>query len=357
VVTADNVDAAKAEAFAGKVMSVLNGGMISIMTAIGHQVGLFDTMAATGQASSAQIAHAAGLNERYVREWLATMVTGGFVDYDPGRQTYTLPPEHAMFLTRAAGPNNLAVVTQFTPLLARVTDDIAACFRNGGGLPYSAYTGFHELMAEDSANVHDALLLNSIIPVVPGIIQKLSDGAEVLDVGCGSGHAMNLLAAAYPASRFAGYDVSQEAIARARSEAAAKGLGNVRFEVKDVATIDDAGRYDLITAFDAIHDQADPAAVLANIARALKPDGAFLMVDIAASSNLEDNVDHPIAPSLYAISTLHCMSVSLAQGGAGLGTMWGEQLARKMLSEAGLSNVTVTRIEGDIANNYFVATK
>jgi cyclopropane fatty-acyl-phospholipid synthase-like methyltransferase len=189
------------------------------------------------------------------------------------------------------------------------------------------------------------------------MVDRLEAGIDVLDVGCGSGHAINVMARQYPNSRFTGYDFSEEGVAAGSAEAKAWGLSNARFVAMDVAMIDESNAYDLITAFDAIHDQAAPTKVLASIARALRPDGVFLMVDIAASSNLEENADHPLGPAMYAISTMHCMTVSLALGGEGLGTMWGEQLARQKLAEAGFTSVDVKRVEGDIFNFYYVARK
>src|SRR5207244_5936072 len=129
------------------------------------------------------------------------------------------------------------------------------------------------------------------------------------------------------------------------------------FEAQDVSHLDSPGRYDLITAFDSIHDQARPTQVLAAIAKALRSRGMFLMVDIAASSHLEENMDHPLAPFLYTISCNHCMTVSLAEDGAGLGTMWGEQVAGQMLREAGFTQLEVKHIKGDIANSYYIAFK
>jgi 2-polyprenyl-3-methyl-5-hydroxy-6-metoxy-1,4-benzoquinol methylase len=134
-------------------------------------------------------------------------------------------------------------------------------------------------------------------------------------------------------------------------------LSNANFEVQDVARLNEENRFDFITAFDAIHDQAHPDNVLANISRALRPDGTFPMVDIAAASDLHENMDLPLGPMLYTVSCMHCMTVSLALGGMGLGTVWGEQLARNMLAEAGFTNVDVKQVEGDIFNNYFIATK
>jgi 2-polyprenyl-3-methyl-5-hydroxy-6-metoxy-1,4-benzoquinol methylase len=292
-----------------------------------------------------------------VREWLAAMVVGGVVEHDPEDRTYHLPPEHAAFLTRAATPDNIAVTAQFIPVLASVEDRIVESFQKGGGVPYSAYTRFHEVMAEDSGQTVVAALTDYILPLVPGLTGRLEAGIDVLDVGCGSGRALNLMARKFPNSRFTGYDFSEEAIARARTAAQKHDTTNVRFEVKDVATLDEEARYDLITTFDAVHDQADPAAVLRGIAAALRDDGVYLMQDIAGSSHLHNNLDHPLGPFMYTVSTMHCMTVSIAQGGEGLGAMWGEEKAKEMLKEAGLGEVEVERLPHDIANSYFVARK
>jgi 2-polyprenyl-3-methyl-5-hydroxy-6-metoxy-1,4-benzoquinol methylase len=353
----EELDQNKAEEFAERMLGVLNDGALALMTSIGHRTGLFDAMAGLVPSTSEQIASAANLNERYVREWLAAMVTGGIVEHDPEGGTYRLPPEHAAFLTRAATPDNIAVTAQFIPVLACVEDRIVKSFKNGGGVPYSAYTRFHEVMAEDSGQTVVAALTDYILPLVPGLTGLLEAGIDVLDVGCGSGRALDLMARKFPESRFVGYDFSEEAIARARAAAQEHGTTNVRFEVKDVATLDEEARYDLITTFDAIHDQSKPAKVLERIAAALRDDGVYLMQDIAGSSHLHNNLDHPLGPFMYTVSTMHCMTVSLAQGGAGLGTMWGEEKAKEMLREAGFGEVEVERLPHDIANSYFVARK
>ena len=355
--TTQELDLTKVQAFAGQMLGHMNGAAIALQTSIGHQTELFDTLAGLPPSTSAQIAQAAGLNERYMREWLGTMVVGGIVTYDPATKTYVLPPEHAAVLTRAAGPGNLAAFAPFVPLLANVEPGIIDSFRYGGGLPYSAFPRFQQLMAEYSSQVFDAALVPAILPLVPGLVERLQAGADVADIGCGWGHAINVMAEAFPNSRFTGYDLSDEAIATGRAEAERLGLSNARFEVVDVTAFNATERFDLITAFDAIHDQASPATVLQNIARALRPDGVFLMVDIAGSSNLEENLAHPLAPWLYTVSTMHCMTVSLAQGGDGLGTMWGEQKARQMLSEAGFSQIDVRQVEGDVLNSYYIARR
>jgi 2-polyprenyl-3-methyl-5-hydroxy-6-metoxy-1,4-benzoquinol methylase len=192
---------------------------------------------------------------------------------------------------------------------------------------------------------------------VPGLTERLRAGIDAADIGCGSGHAINLLATAFPLSRFTGYDFSDEAIEAARSEATRLGLSNARFEVRDVASLGETGRFDLVTAFDSVHDQAHPGEVLANIADALRPGGEFLMVDIKASSKVEENVEVPWGTMLYTISAMHCMSVSLGLGGDGLGTAWGRQLAVSMLEAAGFTEVDVKEIESDPFNYYYVARK
>ncbi len=354
---ADVFDQARAEAFAGQMLGILNGASLTAMSSIGHQTGLFDTMASLPAATSAQVAAAARLNERYVREWLGAMVTGKIVDYDPATRTYSLPAEHAACLTRAAGPDNLAFFTQYFSLIGQVEQKVVESFRNGGGVPYSAYPRFQQLQAEETGRVYDATLIDVTLPLVPGLVERLQEGIEVLDIGCGSGHAINLMARAFPRSTFRGYDMSEEGIAAGRAEAQRWALSNVQFEVKDVANLDEPGRYGLITAYDVIHDLAQPAKVLSVVASALRPDGIFLMIDVAASSNLEENLDHPLGPTLYTFSVTHCMTVSLAQHGAGLGTVWGEQTARRMLADAGFTQVDVKQVPGDILNNYYIATR
>jgi ubiquinone/menaquinone biosynthesis C-methylase UbiE len=356
-VTVQELDQVKAEAFAGRMVGVLNEGALAIMTSIGHRTGLFDAMSGLPPSTSAQIASAAGLNERYVREWLGAMVVGRVVEHDPEGATYRLPPEHAAWLTRAASPNNIAVTAQFIPGLASVEDEIIESFKEGGGVPYSAFPRFHEVMVEDSGQTVVAALTDAILPLVPGLTERLEGGIDVLDVGSGSGRAMNLLARKFPNSRFVGYDFSEEAIARARAEAEEYGTTNVCFEVKDVANLDEEAGYDLITTFDAIHDQAKPAKVLEGIARALRDDGVYLMQDIAGSSHVHNNLEHLLGTFLYTVSTMHCMTVSLAQDGEGLGTMWGEERAREMLREAGFAKVEVKQLPQDFANSYYVVTK
>ena len=350
-------DLAKAETFAERLLDILNNGAIALMTSIGHRTGLFDAMEKLPPSTSQQIAEAAGLQERYVREWLGAMVTGRFVDYDRVNKTYYLPPEHTAFLTRGASPDNIATFAQYIAQLGSVEDQIVECFQTGGGVPYSAFKRFHQIMAEDSGQTVVAALTESVLPLVPGLIESLERGIEVLDVGCGSGKALNKMAKLFPHSKFKGYDFSEEAIANAQTEASQLGLTNIQFELNDAATLDEVEQYDLITTFDAIHDQARPDLVLQNIYKALRPDGVYFMQDIRAKTDVGGNLDHPVAPLLYTISCLHCMTVSLAVGGMGLGAMWGEEKTQEMLAEVGFTSVEVKQLDHDFQNNFYIIKK
>ena len=340
------------------IVDVMNKGSLSLMLSIGHRVGLFDTMVSLPPSTSKQIAIASNLNERYIREWLAAMVVGKIVNYDPSNDLYFLPTEKADRLTRNTKTYNFAASMQWVPILGQVEDEIVNCFKEGGGVPYSSYKRFHEVMEEESAQTVLSVLFESIIPLVPQLEDRLKKGIKVLDIGCGSGRVMNMMANQFPLSKFTGYDISQEAIKNAQSQSLINGTKNVDFKVKDVSKILDPSTnlsFDLITAFDAIHDQAEPATVLTNIVSLLKPDdGIFLMQDILSSSLLKNNIDHPLGIFLYTISCIHCMSVSLAQDGIGLGAMWGKEKAVEMLKEAGFTKVDVKQLPHDFQNYYYI---
>ena len=357
---AHQIDTQKSEAFAESLLGMLNQGSLAVMLSIGYRTGLLDIMGKLPASTSEQIAEASGLNERYVREWLGALTTGRIVEHDPATKTYSLPPEHAGYLTREAGSDNFGVFAQYIPLLGTVEDKIIACFKNGGGVPYSEFKRFHEVMAEDSGQSVVSSLIDLILPTVPGIIKKLEKGIDVLDLGCGRGKALNLMAKVFPNSRFVGYDLSEEAIEYAKNEANHSKLKNVRFETVDLTYFHEFAsekKYDFITTFDAVHDQARPDNLLAGIFESLKDDGTYLMQDISASTEHHKNMEHPVGPLLYTISTMHCMTVSLAQGGMGLGTMWGREKAFEMLDEAGFKNIEIKNFEHDFQNDWYIIKK
>jgi ubiquinone/menaquinone biosynthesis C-methylase UbiE len=354
------LDSAKAEAFAERLLRALNDGALCLMMSVGHRVGLFDAMRKLPPSTSDEIARRAGLNERYVREWLGAMVTGRIVDVDPESKRYFLPPEHAGFLTRVAGADNLAVFTQYISLLGSVEDEIVDCFKHGGGVPYAKFPRFHAVMAEDSGQSVLSSLESHIVPLVPGLADRLATGIQMLDVGCGRGRIMNRLAELYPKSRFTGIDLSSEAVLVAWQEAAEKKLRNVEFIVSDLSEFHEKAEqeaFDLVTTFDAIHDQAKPLNVLKGIYRTLRSGGVYLMQDIKGSSQVYKNIDHPLGTFLYTVSCMHCMTVSLAQGGEGLGAMWGEEKTRQYLTHAGFRSIEKHELAHDIQNNWYVVRK
>ncbi len=355
-------DQLKAEAFAGTLLSALNHGALCLMVSLAHRTGLFDVLSKLPPATSEEIATRAGLNERYVREWLGAMTTARVVEVeaDSPPPRFSLPAEHAAFLTRAAAADNIAVFAQYVAVMGGVEDDIVECFRTGGGVPYSRFPRFQEVMAEDSGQSVLSSLESHILPLVPGLGDRLSKGIRMLDAGCGRGRILNRLAALYPASRFVGMDLSQDAVAYARQEASRAGRDNIEFRAVDLSEFNrtaESESFDFITTFDAIHDQAKPLNVLRGIHRALKPDGVYLMQDISGSSHAHQDIEHPIGTFLYTISCMHCMTVSLAQGGEGLGAMWGEEKTREYLQKAGFRSITTHRLAHDIQNNWYVVTK
>lgn len=286
--TAPTVEEQAAEQFAMRMLGVINDAALALMASVGHRTGLFQAMTGLAPGTSTEIAEAAGLLERYVREWLGAMVTGGVVRYDAATGRYVLPPEHAAFLTPAAGPDNLAAFAQELAYFAKAEDAVVDRFRSGGGLGYGAYARYLAVMGELTGAMYDASVVHSTLPLVPGLVERLERGIDVLDVGCGYGHAANLVGQAFPNSTVTGYDIDADGIAAARAEAEALGLTNVRFAVKDAAGLDEPAAFDLVTSFFAIHDLTQPTRTLAAIGRALRPGGTFLMLEAAMSSELAE---------------------------------------------------------------------
>ena len=343
------------EQAADHVADIINAGAVSVMISIGHRTGLFDVLARLPAATSEQIADTAELAERYVREWLAVMVTAGIVDFDPKHRAYRLPQAYAANLSRCGSAGNLAVYAQTIPLMGSIQDRLLTCFETGQGTRYDDYPCFHQFMAEDSMQTVVTPLFDHILPLGGDITHRLETGIDVLDAGCGRGEALMALAERYPASRFKGYDLCADAIAYAKALAGQKELANAVFATMDMTDFNEAGEYDFITSFDAVHDQKDPERLIKSLHRALRPNGIYLMQDIGGSAKLENNLSFPMAPLLYAVSCSHCMPVSLGQGGKGLGTMWGWETAEKMLRRAGFCSIERHVLEHDPMNVWFVS--
>lgn len=355
-------DPHRSEQFGNRLEDLFNQMGLALMLGIGRQTGLLAVLARLPSATSQEIAHAAGLNERYVREWLSCLAAAEVVEYAPEDCTFALPTEHAVWLSSGqtgfspdrATPDAELLAEAFASLMA-VQPQVAACFQRGGGVPYSAYTRFHQLMAQERNAFFDKTLLSALLPLIPGWDRALDAGVRVADFGCGSGHVLLLLAQHFPRSRFTGYDISPPDIERAQVAAAELGLENVQFFLADVAGLAEEGVHDYGLALDSIHDLAQPEKGVQAIRRSLKPGGWLLMQEFAASSRLEENLDHPIGTWLYAQSVMYCMTVSLSQGGAGLGCMWGKEQALALLAGAGFGEVQVKRVKADPYGDYFVA--
>lgn len=348
------LDVEKRDEFADRLLGMLNGGMTALMVSLGHRSGLFDILSDGEPRTSHALAEEAGANERYVREWLGAMVASRIVERDPVLGTHRLPQEHAHWLSRNNPTANMAVFAQYLSVLGNVEDKILECFKQGGGVPYEEYPRFHEVMAEDSGQSIVPIIVSDVVPLMPGLHERLNAGIDVLDIGCGKGRALIEVAKAYPNSRFTGYDLSREALAEATRAAEEAGLSNLRFEQRDLTHWHEPASFDWITAFDAIHDQARPDKVLAAIRVALRSGGIFFMQDIDTSTEPVDNIDHPLGAMLYTVSCMHCMTVSLAQDGMGLGAAWGVQLAQKMLRQAGFDRIRIHRFDHDVQNAYFI---
>jgi len=346
-----DIDAAAVEEFTFKIIETMTGGLLTALIDIGRRTRLFE-VAAAGPATSVELAHSAGLQERYVREWLAAMATAGIFEYNADDRRFWLPSEHAAVLTGDTY-ENLAPLAYFISLINRQADAVARCFTDGGGVPWAAYLPeVHEVFDVLWQPMYRDILVPHVLPLASGLVEKLETGTRVADVACGTGNGMLVMARQFPRSTFVGYDHDADAIAVANSRAAE--LSNVSFQVADAATLTSDESFGAVFVFNAVHDQARPLEALISIYSILEPGGFFLMDEPRISSNLEENIDNPLAPTLYSISLLHCMTVSLAEGGAGLGTGWGEQVARQLLIDAGFGPVEVYDAPGDPSNAIFV---
>ncbi|XP_035679763.1 demethylmenaquinone methyltransferase-like [Branchiostoma floridae] len=343
------------EQFALRLTTTVSSGFVTLAVAIGVRTGLFVKLGEQdGPRTSVQIAEAAGMKERYVREWLAVMVTSRIVEYDREKRTYFLPPHRRDVLKSTQMP-------EFMRLLAGVATDVADCFKLDGpeGVPYSAYPDFQAWQADIRKQEVETNLVSKFVPMVPGLKERLESGIRVHDAGCGRGITTLILAQHFPNSTFVGTDLDRDAVQWAATESNRLGLVNTTFQVQDVAKLpaDWSDSFDYVLAWDAIHDQADPEGVLRELYRTLKSNGLFSMIDIRSHTELADNLDNPAAPMLYGASLLHCMPVSLYFGGRGLGNMWGQELAVSMLKEAKFTNIRFLDVPDSPANIHFMCQK
>jgi 2-polyprenyl-3-methyl-5-hydroxy-6-metoxy-1,4-benzoquinol methylase len=339
------IDQAKAEAFLGKVLVDTSGMTVTIMASIGDRLGLFKNLS-YGSSTSAQLAVRAGINERYTREWLGAMVSAGYVEYNPTHGRFTLPPEYIPVLVQEGGPIFFGGVHQLLIGMVGPLKQIEQAFRQGGGVPQSAYDdNMWEGMERFTAGWFENLLVQVWIPAMPDVQVKLEHGAQVADVGCGRGRALIKLAQEFPNSHYIGYDMFGPAIDHANRYAQAAGVSDrVKFQQQDV-TEGLPEQYDVITTFDVVHDAVNPRGLLRAIRRALRPDGKYMCLEINCSDKLEEN-SGPLSSLFYGISVLYCMTTSLSNGGEGLGTMgMPERKVQELCTEAGFSSIRRVPLE------------
>jgi SAM-dependent methyltransferase len=338
--TAPSINREKLQAFAQKAIGDVGGTLTVLMCSLGDRLGLFKDLATRGPSTSVELATRCGLQERYVREWLGQMAVAGYLEYDPGSSRFTLPPEHAAILAEEAGPMFLGGLYHFLPALVAPLERLIQAFREGGGVHQSAYDErFWDGLERFTGVGFENFMLQQWIPALPELQRTLERGALVADVGCGTGRAVIKLAQAYPKSRYIGYDLHEPAVAKASAKAQAAGVSDrVSFRHLDAAKgLPDS--YDLITTFDVVHDSVDPRGLLQAIRRALKPDGTYVVQEINSQDRLEQNIG-PLGAVKLGASVLYCMTTSLANGGAGLGTIGlPESRLRDFCLEAGFRSV------------------
>ena len=341
--------------FARRVWGYKQGEMVSLMIHLGDRLGLYRAMADMGPTTAAGLAAATGLQERWLLEWLRSQAAACLIDtadgetFELGREAVAVLADNDASLAFAAGAFQGGIAPP------DVVDRLAGAFRSGTGLSYDdlgpAAAHAVERMTEPWTRL---ALVPLILPALDGVVDRLTTGARVADVGCGSGVAVFTLAAAFPASRFEGFDPSRHAIDRARARLAEKGLPNVDFRAAAAEDLPRDGRYDFIVTLDCIHDMPRPAEAIAAIRRTIRPDGTWLIKDIRSGTTWRDNIGNPMLALMYGMSVSCCLSSALSEpGGAGLGTLgFHPELAGRMCREAGFSRFTVHDFE-DPADLYY----
>ncbi|GIW43073.1 MAG: SAM-dependent methyltransferase [Candidatus Binatia bacterium] len=325
------------------VFGHLTGAVTSAMIHLGDRLGLYRAMRDAGAPlSAAELAQRSGLHERWLREWLRAQAAAGTVNY-AGEDRFELSPEAAWVLADETSPVFAAGAFHSLPEQLGILRRLPECFRTGLGLPYDAFgpegaAGIERFLGPWFRN----FLVPLVLPSLEGVVPRLEAGAKVADIGCGAGVALVQMATAFPNSEFHGYDISRHALERAAKNIEAAGLSNVVLHCESAEALPPDHSFDLVTAFDCIHDMPRPRAVLRAVRECLKPDGVFFIADINARPSFEENLQHnPLAAMMYGISVLACLSSSLSEpGGEGLGTLGlTEPVVREMAAEAGFREV------------------
>ncbi|HKF29833.1 MAG TPA: methyltransferase domain-containing protein [Candidatus Binataceae bacterium] len=328
----------KVKKFSAQVSNDIGAAMLGAMSYIGDRLGIFKSLADGVPLSSVELAEKTGLDERYLREWLAAMTAAEYLNYDAASKRYSMPAENAMILAREESPFFMGGFIQGIIPNLSVTPKVMEAFQTGKGVRQSEYPPeTFESMERSTANMYRNQLVKHWLPAMPQVVKMLEEGGSALDVGCGSGRCAITLAQKFPKAKIFGYDAHPGSLERARNNARAAGLGDrISFEVVDCTRLP-AAKFDFISTFDVVHDSIDPVGLLRSIHTSHRPGGTYLMVEVNVSARLEDNIS-AMGRMMYSMSTLYCMSVSLGGGGAGIGACMGEEKARELANAAGFSS-------------------
>jgi SAM-dependent methyltransferase len=329
------MDRSKVDAFVDTFVGFAAGATTIGVLAVADRTGLSSHLGKTGGGTAAEIAEGAGLDLRYVEEILAGLAAAGVVDYQPSTRVFHLPPEHALFIADETSPYFMGGFLDILPAALAQVDGVAGASLHGGGVPFDAF-GLRFVTGLDRGNSPSqrVFLTSRWLPAVPGVVERLEEGGRAADVGCGSGTAAILMAERFPKSEVIGFEISAGSLELARERSSH--LTNLSFVECAAEEIPIDPPFDLITTFDVIHDLTTPLDGMRRIRAALAAHGVYLMMEPDAGSRIEDNLN-PRGAMLYGISLLHCMTQSLADGGAGLGAAWGRERAEELAGEAGFT--------------------
>jgi len=332
------MDKTKIKGFAEKVYKDMAGAMAMGMAYIGAEKGLFAAMSGQGPMTKEAIVKATNLQPRYVEEWLSGMTTAGYLEYDPTKKTFSLADELS-FLVHSEGTDHyMGGLFYATPSLFKNVPAVAEAFEKGGGVRFDEFGGeCVDALDLMNSGQYEQRLASYWLPQLPEVVEYLNRGCRVLDVGCGAGRVAMSIAEAFPNATVVGLDPDEPSIRRAQNAAAGKGLEEkITFTIGTTNDQEYEEQFDLITAFDCVHDFAEPLTTLREIRTLLSPEGTLLIVEPSAADNLEDNI-HALGTVYYGFSIFHCMTQSLANGGVGLGTCMGPAKTKALLLDAGFS--------------------
>lgn len=336
------LDPDKLEAFVFRAVEEVGATLNTALVVMGDRLGLYRALAGAGGLTAHELASRTGTAERYVREWLNAQAAGGYVDYHPNEHSYSLPPEHAVALCDDDSPAYLPGL--FQDAFGSILDAplIVDATRTGEGVGWHEHNhDVHEGCERFFRPSYNANLVESWLPALDGVVDRLERGARVADIGCGHGASTILMASAFPNSEFVGCDYHDGSIQTARIRAEAAGLGDrVRFEVAPAAGYE-GENLDLVTMFDCLHDMGDPVGAARHVRETMAPDGTWMLVEPFAGDRVEDNLN-PVGRAFYGFSTLLCTPASLSQEvGLALGAQAGPARTSEVIRDAGFTRLRV----------------